>query len=211
MAYCQDEPAETGKKKDKKEEKPGVGIGIKAGLNFANVTNASSINADTKSGYHIGVFLAPQSKGIMAYRTELIFSRQGYDFKNGTTSGTVDLNYLLFPQLMGINITKYVQLQFGFQMAFLLNAKADSTDASGEENPYSQVMDYYNKFDYGFSGGIELHPFKGLIVGARLNISLSELYKMPENGSGTPPSFFPSTDNINLKNNVLQLSLGYRF
>jgi hypothetical protein len=96
-------------------------------------------------------------------------------------------------------------------MAFLVNAKADSTTSSGTSTPYSGIMDYYNKFDYGFAGGIEVHPFKGLLVGARYNVSLGNLYKDPssyETGTAPPPSFIPQVD---VKNNVFQLFAGWIF
>jgi len=106
-------------------------IGLKVGLNFANVTNASSINSSSRSGFLAGIFLAPPSKGIFSSRTELIFSRQGYNYKNGTNTGNVNLDYILLPQLMSINITKYFSIQLGAQMAFLINAKADSSNSTG--------------------------------------------------------------------------------
>ena len=161
--------------------------GLKAGVNFANVTNASSINSSSQSGFMIGAFLAPASKGILSSRTELVYSKQGYNFETGTNTGNVDLDYLLIPQLMGINITKLLQLQAGFQMAFLLNAKADSVSSNGTTGSYPSVMDYYNKFDYGFALGAEVHPFKGLLVGARYNISLGKMYK--DMATGQPPAF----------------------
>lgn len=180
-------------------------FGLKAGVNFANVTNASSINSSSQSGFMIGAFLAPSSKGLLSSRTELVYSKQGYNFATSTKSGNVNLDYLLIPQLMGINLTKLLQLQVGFQIAFLLNATADSVNSSGMSSPYGSVMDYYNKFDYGFALGAEVHPFKGLLVGARYNISLGKLYK--DLGTGTPPSFTAQ----DAKNNVVQLFAGWRF
>jgi hypothetical protein len=186
-------------------------FGIKAGVNFANVTNASDINSGSESGFMAGVFLAPPSTGVMGFRTELIFSRQGYSYKTNTNTGVVNLDYILLPQLMQINITKFFSIQLGAQMAFLINAKADSTTSSGSSSPYGEIMDFYNKFDYGFAGGIEIHPFKGLLVGARYNISLGNLYKDPssyEMNGGQPPSFIPAVD---VKNNVLQIFAGWIF
>jgi len=190
-----------------------LGIGIKAGLNFANVTNASEVNASHQSGFMGGLFLAPKSKGIISSRTELLYSRQGYSYGSNSNTGNVNLDYLLIPQLMSINITKFVSIQLGAQMAFLLNAKADSSTSSGSSSssPYGNLIDYYNKFDYGFCGGIEIHPVLGLLVGARYNISLGNLYKdpseFPTNGT-TPPSFIPSVD---VKNNVVQIFAGWIF
>lgn len=137
-----------------------LGIGIKGGFNFANVSSASSINSSNRSGFMFGVFLAPSNKGIISSRTELIYSKQGYDFKNGANTGNVNLDYIILPQLMGINITKFVQIQLGAQMAFLINAKADSTNSGGPMGPYSSVMGYYNKFDYAFAVGAEIHPVR---------------------------------------------------
>jgi hypothetical protein len=183
-------------------------FGIKAGPNFAKVTKASNINADNTTGFHAGVFLAPQSKGVIGFRTEVIYSKQGYDFKNGTTTGSVKLNYLLLPQLMQINITKYVALQAGFQMGFLLSANADSSKAPSTGNAQAdKVIDFMNRFDYGAAGGVEIHPFKGLLVGARINVSFADLYKDPA-ALATRPVFFPE---VNAKNNVVQLFAGYRF
>jgi hypothetical protein len=190
-----------------------LGIGIKAGLNFANITNASEINSGHQSGFMGGIFLAPQSKGIMSSRTEILYSRQGYSYESNSNTGNVNLDYILIPQLMSINITKFFSIQLGAQMAFLINAKADSNTSSGSSgsNPYGKIMDYYNKFDYGFCGGIEIHPFKGLLIGARYNISLGDLYKDPSSymtPGGTPPSFIPT---VNVKNNVVQIFAGWIF
>lgn len=180
-------------------------IGIKAGLNFANVTNASSISNSSRSGFMFGIFLAPQSKSIISSRTELIYSRQGYNFKSGSNTGAVNLDYIILPQLMGINVTKLLQLQVGMQMAYLLNAKADSTTSGGISGPYGQVMKYYNKFDYGFAIGAEVHPFKGLLIGGRYNFSLAKLYKEAQTGQ------IPSFSAADAKNNMVQIFAGWTF
>lgn len=187
----------------------GMGIGIKAGLNFANVTKASSINSSSRSGFNVALFMAPPSKGIMSSRTEIVFSRQGYNYGTGTNTGNVNLDYIMLPQHMGINITKYVQLQIGAQMAYLLNAKVDSSGGNGGTgygDSGSSIMDMYNRFDYGYGGGIEIYPVSGLLIGARINVSMGNLYKQME--AGQQPSFIP---NIDAKNNVVQIYLGWRF
>lgn len=190
-------------------------IGIRAGLNFANVTKTSSINNSSRSGFNAAIFLAPSSKKtrILGSRTELIFSRQGYNYKSGTSTGNVNLDYIMLPQYMTINITKYFSILLGAQMAFLINAKADSTkNSGGSSNPYGGIMNYYNKFDYGYGGGVEIHPVMGLLIGARFNISLGNLYNTdsanPGSGSGTTPSFIPKVD---VKNNLFQIYAGWKF
>src|SRR4051812_11935461 len=76
------------KPKEKKQKKPIMGLGIKGGLNFANVTNASSVNSSSRTGFAVGVFFSPPSKSIISSRTELLFSRQGYNFQSGTKTGS---------------------------------------------------------------------------------------------------------------------------
>ena len=93
-------------------------------------------------------------------------------------------------------------------MAYLLNAKADSSNSTSGSNPYGKMTDYYNKFDFGYGGGIEVHPASGLLIGARVNISLSKLYDFSSYSTGESPSFIPA---VNVKNNVFQVFAGWRF
>ncbi len=183
-----------------------LGIGLKAGLNFANVSNASDINSSSRSGFMVGAFLAPHSKGILASRTELIYSKQGYNFKTATQTGNVNLYYIIIPQLMGINITKFVQIQVGMQTAFLINAKADTTsNNSSIPGNYGSILSYYNKFDYAVAVGAEIHPVLGLLIGARYNIGLGKLY------SGIQTGQAPSFSAADAKNNVIQVFAGWIF
>lgn len=175
-----------------------LSVGLKAGLNFANVTNTSGINTDSRTGYLIGGYIAPKAKKVLGFRSEIILSRQGYNYKTGTSSGEVNLDYLLLPQLITINFTKRAQIHAGGQLAFLMNADVDSTGSGS-----GSLFDYFNRFDYGLAAGAEVSPFSGFFLGARINISLKNVR---EDGSG--PSFLPGVD---AKNNVAQLYAGWRF
>ena len=182
-------------------------IGLKGGINFANITKVSSINSSSNTGYAFGLFMAPKPRGLFGFQSEIDFSRQGYNFDTNTNSGNVNLDYLLLPQLSTINITKFVQIQLGAQVAFLINAKA--TESNTGSGNYDKLINYYNRVDYGLAGGLEIHPFKGLLVGGRYNLSLGNMYKKLQASSpGTVPSFIPS---VNVKNNVLNLYLGWHF
>ncbi len=201
-----------GSNSSKKNKGSKLGIGIKAGLNFANVSNASSINSSSQTGFHAGVFFGGGSKSILGSRTELMYSQQGHGFSSDSTKGSVKLGYIMLAQLMAINITRFVQIQVGAQMGYLLNAKAGSSMQSTGNQSADKILAFYNRFDYGFGGGVEIHPIAGLLVGARYNISLSNLYKQPSaTDSSGNPSFIPSSSSFNFKNNVVQIFIGYRF
>ena len=195
----------------KKKPHKMIGIGLRAGLNFANISHASDLNSSSQTGYHVGLFFSPPGKVLASY-TELVFSRQGYDAATGETTASTKLDYLYFQQLMAINITKYVQLQLGAYSGYLLNAKKDSSsnqaalDSAGLGS-YGSLLSSFNRFDYGATGGIEIHPIGGLLIGARYNLSFNGLYKQAltlQPGSASSPT-------INPKNNVIQLFVGYRF
>jgi Outer membrane protein beta-barrel domain len=189
-----------------------LGLGIMAGLNFTNITGTSDISNSSETGFLVGVFLDPKSSSLLGSRTELVYSHQAYNFSTGTTTGTNYLNYLMLAQLMSINITHFFQIQIGTQMGYLLNAKSDSNKTSTGYAQADQILDYYNRFIFGFSGGLEVRPFMGIIVGARYNLSLTNLYKVPTYTPGSePPSFIPTAGDINFKNNLIQVYVGYRF
>jgi opacity protein-like surface antigen len=212
--YSQQPSMQSSQQSPEKKTKPehhSIGIGIKFGLNFADVSNASSINGSTRAGFHAGLFLAPSSNGILASRTELIFSKHGYNYKTDTSNGSVNLDYIMFTQMMAIHITKYFDIHFGGYTAFLLNVKADTTQKIPAIPGYgssSSLLSFYNRLDYGLGLGAEIHPYMGIIIGARYQYSFNNLYKSFGAGS-TSPSFAPPT--VNLKNNVILISVGYRF
>jgi hypothetical protein len=196
-----------------KKQHHSIGLGIKAGFNFSNVTNASQINAASRTGYHVGIFLSPESKSILSSRTELLYSRHGYNYSDSASkaNGSIDLDYVMFAQYICINITKYVQIQLGGQTGYLLHAKADSGATMNTGNAQANsILSFYNRFTYGYGGGVEIHPYSGLLIGATYIISLNNLYNFSSTSftSGGTPSFAPS---VNLKNNIIQISVGWRF
>ena len=188
-----------------------LGFGLKAGVNFANVTNTSSINSESRTGYMVAGFLSPQFTSGQGFRTEIVFSQQGYNYSTNTNEGNVKLNYLQFPQLYTLNLGKVIQLQVGGQFSFLLNAVVDSLQTVNSSNAYQKASDYYNKLDYGLAAGFELYPAKGLLIGARYNLSFAKTYDEDQYETGLPlPPFIPPPG-TNGKNNVVQLFAGYRF
>ncbi len=186
-------------------------LGLKAGLNFTNVTNVSSVNNQSSSGFNAGVFFSTPYNKLLGSKTELVFSRQGYNYETGSVSGKVNLDYIMLPTYMCINITKFFQIQVGMQFGYLMNAVADSTtkNSGGAYGSINGALSFYNRFSYSIGGGVEVHPVKGLLVGARLNVSLTNLYKLPDPASmSVTPSY---TSDVNIKSNLLQIYIGWKF
>lgn len=164
----------------------------------------------------IAVFLSPHTSGAIGFKHELLYSRQGFQYTDSKGhSGSVTNDYLMIPQMMTANITRFVQLQAGIFAGYLLRSK-DSNEPS--DNSSSSVYDSYtslmNRIDYGAAGGIEIHPIKGLTLNARYNMGFAKLYKKEQSNQSTAnyPMIYPLPfQNIDTKNAVLQFSAGYQF
>ena len=194
------------------------GFGFRVGLNYAKVSGGSdSILYRYKPGLMVAVFLAPQSTGVISYRSELLYSKQGFDYTDPSgRTGTVSNDYLMLPQMIGINITKFVQLQAGAFVGYLLHTKdSNLPKESISTDPSKAALELMNRVDFGAAGGIEIHLFKGLILNARYNMGFAKLYKeqsdIPQSDPAAVYNPLAKYQNINTKNAVIQLSVGYRF
>jgi hypothetical protein len=184
-------------------------LGLKGGYNWSYVTGtAEGFKTNNKTGFMVGAFYAPNTKG-RGFRSEIVFSRQGYSFDNGGKNTNVLNDYIYLPQLATFGIGKVLQLQAGAQIGYLLHSKL----SQGSKD--SSVTNIMNRFDYGFAGGVEVFPFKGLLVGARYNLGLGKLYKHYEDQLSNPnPMPYPlpfDPEKTDFKNGVFQFYLGYRF
>src|SRR5690349_14048938 len=98
-------------------------FGLKAGYNWSYATGSvEGIKKDNNNGFMVSGFYAAPSKGL-GYRSEVVFSRQGYSFDDGSKNTEVQSDYIYLPQLTTFTIAKKVQLQAGAQIGFLLNSK----------------------------------------------------------------------------------------
>src|SRR5437660_1453643 len=91
LANCQDQNNLKKKYKTK--------IGLKAGYNWSYATaDQSGINLNSRNGYLFGAFIAPASRGGFGFRSEIVFSRQGYKYDEAGTTTDVLNDYLYLPQ-----------------------------------------------------------------------------------------------------------------
>ena len=184
----------------------GPKFGLKVGTNWSWLTGSSQgFSSDTKTGFMIGGFYASTSSG-MGYRSEVIFSRQGYSYEDGGKNTDVLNDYIYLPQLTTFTLGKVAQLQLGAQIGFLLNAKKQTEEGD------SSITSLMNRVDAGFAGGLEIYPFKGLILGTRYNLGLGKMYKQDYQTQAQNPYPLPfNPETTNFKNGVLQLFVGWRF
>jgi len=107
-------------------------LGIKGGVNVANLHYNDNTTTDGKVGLHVGVLAhIHTSSKKWAIQPELLYSLEGANSKiipQGTTH--INLNYLNVPILLQYMFNNGFRLEGGPQIGFLLSAKTKTGDVS---------------------------------------------------------------------------------
>ena len=173
------------------QENKNVKWGVKGGLNLAQET-VSDGETGARGGIHLGGFMeTPLSKGI-DFQLALLYSMQGGSYKMKSTTYTDKLDYITVPLILKIYINqkRRFTIDVGPQAGFMVSAKV--SDGKSSINLYDEP---------------ELNKFE-----AAINIGIS--YKIKDNfdlvfrGTGGLTTI---ADNVEHKNSVLQIGIGYRF
>ncbi|MGB8193455.1 MAG: outer membrane beta-barrel protein [Chitinophagaceae bacterium] len=190
-------------KKEKKQK--GRQLGIRGGYNIPRMAGEKNMDLKpgTKNGYTFSLSYSPASRSGMGFRSELVYSSQNFSFSADGQKTAIKQEYIYLPQFTTIGISKFFQLQVGGQIGFLLNANRSSGGKSKES-----LLSAMNRLDYGAAGGLEVYPFKGIIIGGRYNMNFGKTYKAPT-GTFNPLPFNPS--DVKGSNAVINFYLGYKF
>lgn len=185
-------------------------FGLKAGYNIARVTGGTTdYKPDAKNGFMVAAFYAPASRGGLGYRSEIVFSRQGFGFDENGKKSSVTSDYVYLPQFTTFGITRFVQLQAGGQVGYLLkSSKQTKTDAKSQD-----ISSFAARLDYGAAFGAEVYPVKGLIIGGRYNMSFGDAYKQQPLSNTMPvPNPLPfNPADVKGKNAVINFYIGFQF
>lgn len=178
--------------------------GIKLGYNINRLAGQSvDLRFRNKSGFMIAGYFSPSTKGL-GYRTELVFSRQGFSYDDNGTRQDVQTDYLYLPQFTTFSIGNVFQLQVGGQIGYLLKSSATPKGSSSGDD----VTEFMNRLDYGAAFGFEVYPIKRLIIGSRYNMSFGNLYEQDPSAMASPFPFMPS--DVKGRNAVLQFFVGVK-
>ena len=168
----------------------GVSFGIKAGLNFAKESatiSGISLNSDNLTSFHGGVYAKIMFNESFGLQPELLYSGQGGSFSSGSTSNDDKFAYLNVPVMLRYNITPVFNLQAGPQLGLLMSATSGGTDVKAQMKS--------TDFAAAFGLGVDL-PM-GLNFAARYIAGLSDIQANSSSGA-------------TLKNQVIQISVGYK-
>ena len=170
----------------------GVGVGIKAGANFANQSLTDPLSTfDPKSivAFHGGAYFNVFFGDKIGIQPEFLWSKKGTKFDLNSIESDINLSYIDIPIMVKWQIIKFLNIHAGPQFNVLLNA--EKTEGSVPEDIKNQIKN--NEFAFAF--GAEVNLPLNLSVTARYVLGItqiSDIEGLPEN------------------NKLLQLSLAYR-
>jgi hypothetical protein len=186
-----------------------IKYGIRVGINNSNFNGSfSSEDWSSKFGFHLGGFVEFKISNTFSVQPELDFSSQGANYEYSSSninytyneSGKYKLDYINLPILAKFYVVEDVSILAGPQIGILIRS----------DNPYS-VTENSNGFSDTYSDNRDIND---LLKSTSINFSFGLNYKINE-------SFFLDTrynlgvsniaEDYDVKNSVLQLSVGYLF
>ncbi len=185
-----------------------ISFGLKAGPNFADLNISDSDDDDefeTRTAFHVGGLVEFSFSDKFSVQPELLFSSVGakYEESEGEVSMKLQIieNYLSVPIMLKFYPIEGLSLQAGPQIGFLLSAKGKmeiSGTSSDDITEEEDIKDEFESIDFGVGFGLGYKMDMGLFFDARYVLGMINVAKEID-------------DDEYVKNNVIQLSIGYKF
>lgn len=110
-------------------------FGLKAGLTYTTLGSATlggiSVNYDYRPGFQGGFFAELPVSETVSVNPQLLFTQKGANFPSNVggvkIDGSVQLNYIDFPVLLGVKANPQLSFYAGPQVSFLLSHKTTAT------------------------------------------------------------------------------------
>lgn len=194
---------ETEKKESSKSD---IKVGVKFGMNVSTIAGDGE-NIDPAVAFHGGAVVEFPVSEKFSVQPELVYSMQGAKSSgilevDGTPYNVKEhlkLSYLNIPVMAKYYVTPEFSVLAGPQLGFLTSAKDKIKFDDGEGNSGSDnvdVKDVFKSIDVAFGFGLGYSFIKQINAEIRYNVGLSNI---ADDGDS------------NMQNNVLQVSLGFRF
>lgn len=180
-----------------------VKFGPKAGVNFATVNGKDSEGAKMLTGFHVGAFAEIKFNDKFAIQPEILYSAQGAKGKDEGIEVKTKYDYINVPIMAKYYVVDNLAIEAGPYVGFLMKAEAESGSESLD------LKDYTKSVDFGIGAGVSFNLDNGFFVGARYNLGFA---KIPEKSEAEIlPGVTLSSEAADVKNGVIQISVGYKF
>ena len=161
----------------------GIGIGIKAGANFAN-QSITEIDTETRTGFNGGAYVILAFSEKWAIQPELLFSSQGSEIPD--FDQVLQLDYFSIPVLVRWKPINFLSFHAGPQFSTLLSA----VDKSGDS-----IEDNLKNSDFGLAFGATVHVPLGINGGVRYVYGFTDVNDLQNDTS--------------IKNKMIQIFVGW--
>ncbi|AXG75155.1 PorT family protein [Flavobacterium arcticum] len=165
-----------------------VKFGAKAGLNIADFGGDAETDG-SRTGLHVGAIAEIKLTETFSVQPELLYSMQGAKGKELGVEYDLKFDYINIPIMAKYYLMEGLSIEAGPQVGFLMSAKAEDED----------VKDGYKGVDFALNGGVAYDLPMGVFFQARYSAGLNNIY----DGEGS--------DDYKTTNNVISLSVGYKF
>jgi hypothetical protein len=144
----------------------GVGVGIKAGANFAN-QDVTDIDISSATDFHLGAYVNINLSDKFGITPEVLYSAYASNWDNVK----VDFDYISIPVMLRFKPIPLLSLEAGPQFSFLTKANVEDI---------GDVTDQLKNNDFGLAFGAGLHLPLGLNAGVRYVLGFTDISDVSE-------------------------------
>jgi len=181
-----------------------LSIGVKIGPTLAKIAGTDDglfddEFAEARFAFHIGAFMNIRPTEKISFPPELLYSSKGFHDGDGSEAN-IHLNYLAIPIMFRYHLFSKLELEVGPEIGLKLSAKSKT----GNQN--IDLGDLFNKdFDLGIDAGFIFDVTESIHLGLRYNYGLTSIINIQiTDDQGN------SLGEVNFKNRVVYLSIGYK-
>jgi outer membrane protein with beta-barrel domain len=180
-------------------------FGVKAGINLSNVYDEENNDfvADNKVGLAAGVFVTIPLGKVLGFQPEVMYSEKGFKLQGSILGNDYEYKrtntYVDVPLQLQIKASPMFSILVGPQFSYLIQTKNDFNDGDFTNEQEEDINgENYKKTVFGFTVGADVN-LDSFVISARGGWDIS---KTDSDGDSS---------DINYKNQVLQLTVGYAF
>jgi len=192
-------------------------VGIKGGPSLATEVFDDYDGNQMTLGYHFGAYVEMLLTDQFSVQPEVLFSNQGSRFED-YEDPSYELwddrhitNYLNIPVVAKFYPVKGFNIHAGPQIGFLLSAKntySEWTLETDQDLSYDEdIKEHFKNLDVGVVMGLGYEHESGLSATARYVLGISDI----NDYQGNSEFDYDLTSTDKIRNQVLQVSLGYAF
>jgi hypothetical protein len=139
-------------------------FGIKGGINLASLeldddVTATKYETNSKTSFHLGVFVNIPLGGMLRFQPEILYQGGGSKIagtplvgsQTSTDNYELDLDYIAVPLMFQLATNSGFFVEAGPQFAYLTTARQDNQTGN---DPDIKDMGYIKKTDFALAGGI---------------------------------------------------------